>query len=217
MASPAELEDPLYNLRQSIATSQPPILSSSDNAADTTTNLSTATHITFSTAGGPKTFPITTPTRFAPNNEPVSLRSVYFAWQNKDTPGSGYLAAVKAMNEDLPSGAGGSVQNLGLMQKVELTAWLNGDTETCESIVALEGAGASASAENEKGAPAPKEGGKAGLDHRLLMIYDGERKMGDHNSVLRGVKPTVRTLRLKQKTHILTNSVKNRTSPPTAN
>lgn len=29
------------------------------------------------------------------------------------------------------------------------------------------------------------------VDARLLQIYDGERKMGDHNSVLRGTKNVV--------------------------
>jgi parafibromin len=34
------------------------------------------------------------------------------------------------------------------------------------------------------------------VDARLLQIYDGERRMGDHNTVLRGTKNVVRLLPL---------------------
>lgn len=41
------------------------------------------------------------------------------------------------------------------------------------------------------GAGAGAPGGGKTIDPRLQEIYNGERKMGDRNSVLRGIKPTV--------------------------
>lgn len=203
-ASQAELEDPLYNLRLSITTSNTPILSTSENPAkDATDTLSTATHITFSVNTHRKTFSLTLPTRFAPSDQPIDLRSIFFAWQNKDLSLPDYIAAVQHLNEELPSGAGGSVQNLSFAQKIELFAWLNGETEISESIKPLEGAGVSVDAEKSAAIASGKAGGiavdKGGegqklVDERLMVIYDGERKMGDHNTVLRGAKAIVRLL-----------------------
>lgn len=203
MATQAELEDPLYNLRLSITTSNPPILSRSANVSDAVTSLAHATHISFNAPAGPKTFDITVATRFAPDEKPIDLRSIYFAWQNKDAQVTEYFAAVQNLNEELPSGAGGSVQNLSFAQKIELISWLNGETDTSESIAPIEGAAASAAASDaaaiaggkgvavQKGAVAA--GGQKMMDARLLQIYDGERRMGDHNTVLRGTKPIVCT------------------------
>lgn len=58
------------------------------------------------------------------------------------------------------------------------------------SSVPSGGAGAPAQAPAAAGA----QGGRAPkqIDPRLQEIYNGERKMGDRNSVLRGIKPTVR-------------------------
>lgn len=205
MASQAELDDPLYNLRLAITTSHPPILATDPDptsGAQTVTDLSVATHISFNIETHDKTFPLVASTRFAPDDAPVSLRSIYFAWQNKDSSHPEYIAAVQHLNEELPSGAGGSVQSLSFALRIELIAWLNGETESSESIAALDGAAASAAAEasaaiasGKGGVPVlkPSAGGQKMMDARLLQIYDGERKMGDHNSVLRGTKPMVRT------------------------
>jgi parafibromin len=195
-ASQSELEDPLYNLRLAISSSQPPTLATSadpSSAGETVTDLSIATHISFNNG---KTFELTIPTRFAPNDAPVSLRSIYFAWQNKDASHPEYIAAVTHLNEELPSGAGGSVQSLSFALRIELTAWLNGETESSESIAALDGAAAMTAAESSAKIASGKGGvpvvkNREGADARLLEIYDGERKMGDHNTVLRGTKPTV--------------------------
>lgn len=47
-------------------------------------------------------------------------------------------------------------------------------------------------------APVTSAGGRQGksIDPRLAEIYNGERRMGDRNSVLRGIKPTVLPLPL---------------------
>ncbi|KAL6710913.1 accessory factor associated with RNA polymerase II [Coniothyrium glycines] len=201
MAAQAENEDPLYNLRLSVKASASPILTTSadPSPADTVTELALATHISFNTADGAhRTFSLTSPTRFAPDGKPVDLRSCYFAWLNKDASVTDYFAAVQTLNEELPSGAGGSVQNLTFAQKIELIAWLNGETESSDSIAAVDSgalataAGTAAAIAGGKGVPVDRNiqsiGGGQSVDARLLQIYGGERRMGDHNSVLRGTK-----------------------------
>ncbi|KAF2475839.1 CDC73-domain-containing protein [Lindgomyces ingoldianus] len=204
MSTQADLDDPLSNLRRAIAASKPPILTTTptpSSADDTVTDLSLATHISFNNDSHPKIFEITTPTRFTLNDQPVELRSIYFAWLNKDASLPDYISAVQRLNEDLPSGAGGSVQNIAFAQKVDLVSWLNGELENSEFIAPLDGAAAVAAAESsaaiasgKAGVPVAQIGAGAGktqkmMDARLMEIYQGERKMGDHNSVLRGTKP----------------------------
>jgi parafibromin len=203
MASQAELDDPLYNLRLSQANGTAPILTTSadtPSAATTTDNIAHATHITFNNDDIHRTFALSDATRFAPADQPLTLRSVYFAYLNKDVSLPAYLDAVRNLNEELPGGAGGSVQNLALLQRIELISWLQGEIETTDSLKALDVPGAAVDAEKSAaiasgkagGVPFEKGGdGKKRVDARLMQIYDGERKMGNHNSVLRGSKPIV--------------------------
>ncbi|OLN88094.1 Cell division control protein 73 [Colletotrichum chlorophyti] len=126
-------------------------------------------------------------------DRPVDLRSIYFAWLNKDVAIPEYNASATRLNEEL--GSLGTVQNLAFVERLDLFTWLEGASEESEHIKPVagdkegkDGAGASAS----KAAPATSasRAGRGTLDPRLAVIYNGERKMGDRNSVLRGVKPT---------------------------
>lgn len=216
-AAQSEVDDPLYNLRLSIKASAAPILTTAADPkpADTVTSLALATHVSFNTDDGAhRTFSLTAPTRFAPDGKPLDLRSCYFAWLNKDASVTDYFAAAQGLNEELPSGAGGSVQHLPFAQKIELVAWLSGETESTDSIAPIDGsaahtaAGAAAAIAGGRGVPLDRTAGAAAggktLDARLLQIYHGERKMGDHNSVLRGTKnmarlpPPIRSPLLRQ-------------------
>lgn len=201
--SQAEAEDALYNLRLSVKEGAVPTLSTSPDPtpADTVTDLAAATHVSFNVNGAHGTFPLTSATRFAPDNQPFDLRSCYFAWLNKDASVTDYFAAVQTLNEDLPSGAGGSVRNLTFAQRIELVAWLSGETESSDSIAPVDSNAAAAAAGDAaaiaggKGVPMDRDlkrtGGGKMVDARLLQIYDGERRMGDHNTALRGTKPIV--------------------------
>ncbi|KAJ4989936.1 pol ii transcription elongation factor subunit cdc73 [Stagonosporopsis vannaccii] len=199
-AAQTEIEDPLYNLRLSIKASATPVLSTSaePTPADYIDDLARATHITFNVDDAHRTFALTSDTRFAPDGKAIDLRSCYFAWANKDASVTDYFAAVTTLNEELPGGAGGSVQNLTFAQKIELIAWLSGETESSDSIAPIDSGAAAAAAGDAaaiaggKGVPVDRnmkstQGGM--VDARLLQIYDGERTMGDHNTVLRGNKP----------------------------
>src|SRR5690242_17111760 len=143
-AAQTEIEDPLYNLRLSIKASATPVLSTSGEPtpADYVDDLARATHMTFNVDGAHRTFALTSDTRFAPDGKALDLRSCYFAWVNKDASVTDYFAAVTTLNEELPSGAGGSVQNLTFAQKIELIAWLSGETESSDSIAPIDGGAA---------------------------------------------------------------------------
>lgn len=137
----------------------------------------------------------------------VDLRAVYFAWQRKDDAITDYIAATRKLNEELPAGAGGAVQNLVFAERLDLINWLEGSSEESEYIKPLdeevakahkdaEGA-ASIAAGGAGGAPAALGAGLASAnDTRLQDIYNSERRMGDRNSILHGIKPTVSSILL---------------------
>jgi parafibromin len=198
--------DPLLLLRQSIASSSAIVPTASDDLSAPEVELSKATHLTFTTPTR-ISLPIDTPTRFASNDGPVDLRSIYFAWLKRDVAIPEYNASATQLNDELQ---GGKVQNLAFVERLDAITWLEGASEESEYIKPLAGdkdgaASNAAAALASKGAAAPAIGstvgrsGKGTLDPRLAVIYNGERKMGDRNSVLRGIKPTV-SLSLKPST-----------------
>lgn len=114
------------------------------------------------------------------------------------------------------------VQNLVFVERLELITYLEGAADESEYIKPLEGAAAAAAAAAAAGAaqaeasagiasgtiggvpsvpsgsaPSGAQGGRPQkpIDPRLQEIYNGERKTGDRNSVLRGIKQTVGYLR----------------------
>ena len=199
-------DDPLVSLRRSIASNHPPIPTSSPNptpASDAIENLAIATHLQF-TDPDHLSFPLDTPTRFISSEKPVDLRSIYFAWQKKDVAIPDYIASAQQLNEELSGadGSGSKVQNLVFVERLDLITWLEGASEESEYIKPSESdAAAARSAQVASGAagdvstiPSSAPGARAGktIDPRLQEIYNGERRMGDRNSVLRGIKPTVR-------------------------
>ena len=203
------LSDPLLSLRLSIASNRAPIPTTSADAtaaSDATENLAIATHLHFSEPNH-QSFPLDAPTRFISSERPVDLRSIYFAWQKKDVAIPDYIASAQQLNEELsaPGGVGGKVQNLVFVERLDLITWLEGASDESEYIRPLDSdataAQAAGSAQVASGAaggvaavPSGAVGGRPGktIDPRLQEIYNGERKMGDRNSVLRGIKATVR-------------------------
>ncbi|OBT91225.1 hypothetical protein VE02_00294 [Pseudogymnoascus sp. 03VT05] len=193
--------DALLLLRQSIASDTPalPTLTSSSPPSTATpddTPLSSAQQLHFPSSA--TSLPLTTPTRFLSSSVPVDLRSIYFAWLKREVAIPDYNAAALALNAALAAdgGAGGAVQNLAFVERLDLITWLEGASEESEYIrpLAADAAGAAASAQVAAGkavAPAAAAGARnRTVDPRLQEIYNGERRMGDRNSVLRGIKPT---------------------------
>lgn len=202
------IEDPLLLLRQSIAADTQCIPTTSEDATSAAAvdlSLANATYLRFAQTS----VPLTTPTRFFSSDKPVDLRSIYFAWRTKDETIPAYGEKVAALNEELVAGAGGSIQSLAFVEKLDLITWLEGASEESEYIkpLASETNSASISAKVASGAAggiAPVYSGLAGgqgrtTDPRLAEIYFGERKMGDRNTILRGSKPTVCSVHLRSK------------------
>ena len=197
--------DPLTSLRRSIASNNPPIPTTSPDSAsseNTTDNLGVATHLYF-TNPEPHAFSLDTPTRFISSEDPVDLRSIYFAWQQKDVNIPVYIASAQKLSDELGSTdrSGNKVQNLVFAERLDLITWLEGASDESEYIKALESdSSATKSAQLASGAhggvstvPSGTAGARSGkqIDPRLQEIYNLERKMGDRNSILRGIKPTV--------------------------
>lgn len=230
MATDAALQDPLLSLRRAIASGNLPTPTTSSELSDqhATEDLAKATHLYFSQPVA-QTIPLSTVTRFISEatQSAVDLRSILFAWQNKDVAIPEYIASAEKFNEELKKqtqegGKEQSVQILVFVERLDLITWLEGAAEEIDHIKPLEGAAAAAEAaaaaagvaqaENAAGIAAGATGGvstapsgTAGavqtgaqsgrpqkqIDPRLQEIYNGERKTGDRNTVLRGIKPTV--------------------------
>ncbi|KAF5625222.1 cell division control 73 [Fusarium sp. NRRL 52700] len=195
MASAADL-DGLVLLRQSISSNAPFIPTASADAAATEVPLSQATYLRFPDRD--VAVPIDTPTRFVSQDKPVDLRSIYFAWLNREVAIPEYNASATKLNEELAAAGGsGKVQNLGFIERLDLITWLEGASEESEYIKPLpsdkDAAAAGATAATKTGvvtSTAQSRSGRGTMDPRLAGIYNSERKMGDRNTVLRGIKPT---------------------------
>ena len=195
MASAADL-DGLVLLRQSISSSAPCIPSASADASATEVPLSQATHLRFPNKG--VAVPIDNPTRFVSNDKPVDLRSIYFAWLNRELAIPEYNASATTLNDELAAaGSSGKVQNLGFIERLDLITWLEGASEESEYIKPLANdggaapSGATTTAKTGAATSSQARSGRGTINPRLVGIYNGERKMGDRNTVLRGIKPTV--------------------------
>ncbi|KAK5047389.1 hypothetical protein LTR84_006912 [Exophiala bonariae] len=204
--------DALQLLRASIAASKPPVLTTSSDptTAETTKTDSfvDATSLFFSYPT-PLCLPLDQKTRFIstnPDTVPVDLRSIFFAWLQKDVAVPEYIALAAELDKQLPEGQ--KVRNLIFVERLDLITWLEGASEDSEYIKPIEGAAAVGDAANRAadvagGSAVPTVGG-AGvgvtqmvggrpvktIDARLQAIYNGERRLGDHNTALRGIKPT---------------------------
>lgn len=205
--------DALILLRASIAASKAPQLTCDPAAPveNATDSFVEASHLYFPYPT-PQCLPLTTTTRFtstSPDTVQVDLRSIYFAWVKKDVTVPEYIASAQDLDQQLPEGQ--KIRNLVFVERLELMTWLEGATEDSEYIEPSEDApgtegAAGKAAEITGGAGVPAQPGTgqtvtqqlAGrpvrvIDARLQTIYNGERSMLDHNSILRGIKPTVRT------------------------
>ncbi|KAJ4154066.1 hypothetical protein LMH87_010529 [Akanthomyces muscarius] len=190
----ANEQDPLLRLRQAIAAGHAITPSASADAGSPEVGLAQASHLLIPTADDQAVvvLPMDAATRFISSDNPVDLRSIYFAWLNRELAIPEYNAAAAALNGEL--GAAANVQNLGFIERLDLITWLEGASEESEYIKPLadDQAAVAAAAPVTKGASAAVQAraGKGTLDPRLASIYDGERRMGDRNTVLRGIKPT---------------------------
>lgn len=204
-------DDALSLLRRSIANSTPPIpcTESDPSKGRTDVSLAEASYLIFnfdSAQDGAQHIAVslTEPTRFISKqagDHPLDLRSVYFAWLKKELTVPQYLAAIGELNGELQkAGKTETVSNLVFAERMDLNPWLNGETGENESeyIKSLgdnkadraETADALKQAEGdvEMRDVGADEGRRKEEEDRLREIYAAERRMGDHNTVLRGIK-----------------------------
>jgi parafibromin len=202
MATSQGTEDVLLTLRSAIASGVTPLLSTSEAPSTGTDNFALATHLHIGTPSGQKVFSLSGVTRYKSAGEPIDLRSVYFVWLHKDDTTTAYISARSAANREL--GADNEIKNVPFTDRTDLVAWLDGTNEESENLAPLDAKAAQEHEQRAKaitagtveGAPSAGEGlgkgkGIRTVDVKLAKIYAGERKMGDRNSILRGIKPTV--------------------------
>lgn len=197
--------DALNSFRSAVAAKTLPIPSTSDDASSEPqpADLAEASHLYFAIPT-PHSLPFDNITRFTQSSgEQVDLRSIYLAYLCKDDAPQEYLQKFTDLNAKLP--AGQQAKHLNFVEKLELVSWLDGaegtefvkpleisaDATTAAadaaagSVPVVSGAGVGVTQTSVNGRPVKV------IDARLQAIYNGERKMGDRNTVLRGIKPTV--------------------------
>jgi parafibromin len=185
--------DALLLLRASVSSNNPPTLTPTDS-------LDTASELLFPAlpplTSAPVAIPLSTLTRFIKDNAAVDLRSIYFAWQERETTITEYIASAQALG----------VTHLGFIERLELVTFVEGGQEESDHIRPLPSqppssqlklvSSAAAPAPNAAAPvqrqPTPQLVGKVRTtDPRLLEIYAGERVVVNRNVMLRGIKPTV--------------------------
>ncbi|GAB7352036.1 hypothetical protein MBLNU459_g2549t1 [Dothideomycetes sp. NU459] len=212
MAGPGQ--DALALFRQCISEGSSPLPTTSEDASNTTDTapLASATHLLFniqSAAEGARhiALPLTLSTRFVSQaHGALDLLSVYFCWLNKDKGVGEYISATQALNTERSAAQLSNVRNLVFVEKLDLNNWLSDDAAENESefIKSLDDNKATRQQAQDAadrladGADVVMgDAGDAGAlqggrreEERLREIYAMERKMGDRNTVLRGIKPT---------------------------
>ncbi|KAF1819467.1 CDC73-domain-containing protein [Dissoconium aciculare CBS 342.82] len=207
--------DPLSLLRRTIAANSLPIPttdSDPNTQAQSNASLAQASFLVFNFNTPQEgaqhiSIPLTQTTRFispAAGEKPLDLRSVYFCWLHKDSTTAEYITAVQALNDELrQAGKDEAITNVVFAEKLDLNTWLAGevgehDSEHIKSLddnreARLEARDAAKHAAGGEDVEMRDVGGTDEVkrkeeEERLRLIYASERRMGDHNTVLRGGK-----------------------------
>lgn len=205
--------DPLNLLRASIKRNTLPIPATDpdpSNQAESDVSVAHASYLIFNfenpqEGGQHIAIPLSQETRFvsAVYGKPIELRSVYYCWQTRDTQTADYIRSCQLLNEELKqAGKDYTITNFQFAEKLDLVTWLQGDISDSESefIKSLDDNKEAKIEANEAARQAAGDGDVEMRDvssddakrreeeERLRLIYAAERKMGDHNTVLRGVK-----------------------------
>lgn len=213
MAAPtAPPPDPLTLLRAAIAANTPPV-PALDDEPQAESDFARATHLIFnshSAADGAEhvAIPLSQSTRFVSGNgKALDLRSVYFCWVMRESSVSDYIIGIQRLNEELAKvqSTAEVVKNLVFAERLDLNNWLSGEAGEEESEYIRSVDDNKQTRREAKDAAATAKGGEdvemrdVGVsegearkreEERLREIYGAERRMGDRNTVLRGIKPT---------------------------
>jgi parafibromin len=174
--------DALISLRQSVALGITPLLTESSDPSAPSTDFAHAKYLHLVNLHGRNlSYPLDSATRFSSNDTPVDLRSIYFAYLQRDASAQDYIASTQRINEEL---GGASLKNLLFAERLDLNSWLGGIQDDSEHILPLPSSGAGAAV------PSAELKGPKAFDARLQEIYKGERRTQDRYSILHGIKPT---------------------------
>uniref|UniRef100_A0A060SYQ6 ARAD1A18876p n=1 Tax=Blastobotrys adeninivorans TaxID=409370 RepID=A0A060SYQ6_BLAAD len=172
--------DPLVALRSAIAAKLQPVLVRGGQVVDDN-EIASAEALRFPPVPGiseeETDVPLSTETRFEskdPETRPLDLRTVYNCWITRDLNVTNYITVS----------AERGIFNLKFLERTDLLTWLEGASEDSENII-TEG---KKQVKSKQGESESKAGGKKELDPTLRAVYDKERTLVDHNTVLRGAK-----------------------------
>ncbi|CCX16307.1 RNA pol II accessory factor, Cdc73 family-domain-containing protein [Pyronema domesticum] len=198
--------DSLLLLRASVLANDPPSLTPTES-------LDTAHSLLFPPLPpqypAATTIPLNTLTRFIKDNAAVDLRSIYFAWQQREATITEYLANAQSLG----------VTHLGFMERLELVTYLEGGQEEGEGCIRpIEKTQASTAAGSAGASKAQTSlvGKVRQTDPRLTDIYNAERVIMNRNVMLRGIKPTDFSHVRKQSEDFITR-LRNANKPSTSN
>jgi parafibromin len=186
------MSDPLVALRTAIASKVSPELLSKNGEVLADADLSKATSLRIPAAGDgeAQTFPLTELTKYeskVPNKMQLDLRVVYNCWLTRDLNVTDYIQVSDERG----------IFNLKFVERADLLGWLKGENEESKNILSDkagrvdEGSdGKAANKAIDESKPTKKT---VSFDDsssaELKLIYDRERSLQNHNSVLRGSKP----------------------------
>lgn len=115
--------------------------------------------------------PLSSPTRYIKDSAPADLRTLVFAYLNRDLPSADYIQACSAM----------SITHLTFVEKNELLSFLDGNTSESVHITPLES--------QKRNAEALLEGDqKRGRSDVVLKIYAQEHVTKPFSQCLHGLK-----------------------------
>ena len=184
--------DPLITLRSAISKGLEPKLLSSDGQDLANEELSKAETLQIPVDGGePISFALKDLTRYeskVPSKMLLDLRVVYNCWLTRDLKVTDYIEVSDERG----------IFNLKFVERADLLSWLRGDSPESENIVTsgekksvtfTDTAGHAQSDTIAKPGSGAIE--KKGPDPGLEKIYEKERALQNHNSILRGSKVMV--------------------------
>lgn len=183
------MPDSLLALRTAISNNITPELLSKDNDVLPDTDLSNATSLRIPAAGDGEAqiFPLTELTKYeskVPSKMQLDLKVVYNCWLTRDLNVTDYIQVSDERG----------IFNLKFVERADLLGWLKGDSDESENIIVAKAVNESdqikvASQAVDESQPTKKtvtfDGASAA---ELKLIYERERSLQNHNSVLRGSK-----------------------------
>lgn len=185
------MSDPLVALRTTIASNLTPELLSKDGEVLPDADLSKAASLRLPANGDreAQTFPLTELTKYEskiPNKMQLDLRVVYNCWLTRDLNVTDYIQISDERG----------IFNLKFVERADLLGWLKGENEESENILNDKAGKADGSGDGNAANQATDESKPTkktvsfddSSSAELKLIYEHERNLQNHNSVLRGSK-----------------------------